>query len=355
MRIILFLLLSVNFFLSSDAQVKHLIQQQFNSSRVPGMVYAVVKADTIIEMHSLGFRRADKQTPEQVIQINDWFLIGSNTKAMTAYLAGKLVEKGALGWDTRLVEVLPHWQDTIHQAYQSVTLWQLLTLTAGVPAFTAGTEFAKFPKPATGTIAEKRKLFAQYVLQQPPVNAAGVFHYSNASYSIAALMLETVTGNTWENLLTEELKKEGIQIQFGWPNRIHIEQPWGHWALVNNKITALSPTVNYRLSFVEPAGDVNTGLPDYIKWIQLHLKGLQQPDNLLMKKLHDTTLTYAGGWAVKNGVSYHNGSDGAFYVTAELNHKNGIAFIMMANCGGKDANELIANCLQILREAYPSK
>lgn len=103
-------------------------------------------------------------------------------------------------------------------------------------------------------------------------NSEKLYNYSNAGYSIAALMLEKVSRKTWEQLTNQIMAKAmNVDVQYGWPNRRSLNQPYGHW-IENDTLKPLPPTVDYDLALGEPAGDISMTLPDYAKFIQLNLK-----------------------------------------------------------------------------------
>jgi len=63
----------------------------------------------------------------------DQFHLGSCTKAMTATLIAILVEKGKLGWDATLAELLPDLVEDMRPVYRTVTIRHLLAHRAGLP------------------------------------------------------------------------------------------------------------------------------------------------------------------------------------------------------------------------------
>ena len=98
-------------------------------------------------------------------------------------------------------------------------------------------------------------------------------------------MVEKVSGKTWENLVSETIKeKVNAVIHFSWPNKINLNQPYGHW-VENNKLVALSPEVDYNLAlgsyYISDLDDLfgsqylafaayNAGPNRVEKWIKTH-------------------------------------------------------------------------------------
>ena len=78
---------------SLDAMLRpHLAQHN-----LPALAAAAVVDGQIVAAGAVGTRRAGNDVP---VTLDDRFHIGSCTKAMTALLAGILVEAGKLRWDS---------------------------------------------------------------------------------------------------------------------------------------------------------------------------------------------------------------------------------------------------------------
>lgn len=100
---------------------------------------------------------------------------------------------------------------------------------------------------------------------------------SNADYIVAGLMLEKVSGKTYKQLVTAFGESVGISFNFDYPNITDVLQPWGHDAYLK----PLPPYDNYKLNWLLSAGNINVSLTDYIKFIQLQLKGLKGKTSIL--------------------------------------------------------------------------
>jgi len=201
-------------------------QQALDSLRtkyhLPAMLAAIIEPRRIHYVYG-GVRRNDQ--PAQ-ITLADYFHIGSNTKGITSLLAGKLVAQGKIRWDSKLLDVVPGLRASALPAYADVTLDALLSHRAGIPPYTTGAEIARLPA-FTGPLVEKRRQFAAFVLQQPPVlpGRGEAYAYSNAGYALAALMLEQVSQHSWEELVAATFRKLRLHYVIGFPNRSDAQQP----------------------------------------------------------------------------------------------------------------------------------
>ena len=112
---------------SLDAQLKPYLAQY----ELPALAVAVAKNGRIVAAGAVGVRRLGGNIP---VTLNDRFHIGSDTKAMTALLAGMLVDQGKLGWDSTPAQVFPEFAPDMDPGFAAVTLRQLLSHSSGLPS-----------------------------------------------------------------------------------------------------------------------------------------------------------------------------------------------------------------------------
>ena len=354
--------------LPSNPVVDQLVEEVRVKHNMPALAAMVVRSDSVVVASASGIRRNGSDAR---VTLSDRFHLGSNTKAMTATLLAGLVEDGALAWDTTPLDVFPALADSIHPAYQGVTLEQLLSHRAGLPAFTQGEEWNAMPR-VSGSHADQRFVFTSHVLRREPARTpASEFHYSNAGYTVAAAMAEQVAGATWEVLMRDRLfDKMDIAGEFGFPVAVDSAQPSGHF----ERGDTLRPS-RLRNSYepavmIGPAGDVNMNLPDYGRFLQLHLRGLRGSEHALLSAsaiqyLHesrggmspDSNLPgYGLGWVIHDHLgarsSSHAGSIGRFKARATIQPSRDLAVAVVANAGGKAADDATIELRDALLKRY---
>ncbi|MFL9843399.1 serine hydrolase domain-containing protein [Flavobacterium rhizosphaerae] len=326
---------------------------------IPELAYAVVSSDTIYELKTIGYKRSDIQNNTTKAAIDDYFHLGSNTKAITGLIAGYLVEKDKIKWDTKFYSLFPEMKKESNPAYTNITLADLLSHRAKVQPYTSGEEFNLLPE-FSGSKAQQRSLFVKYLLQQQPIQSNKLFDYSNGVYSAAALMLEKVSGKTWEELVDEILnQKLKLRYYIGWPNQKDLSQPWGH-LIEDGNIMALPSDHPYKLNYIEPAGDISMPITDYAQLIRLNLEGLRGKDNFLKSQtynyLHYGLSKYAIGWANTTDnneqLSEHSGSAGTFFCYTLIDKKRNRAYIIIANSATPQAQKAIFILRDKLIEKY---
>lgn len=335
---------------------------------VPALAAIVVRSDSVLALAATGVRRLG--TPDTV-RLTDRFHIGSNGKAMTATVIARLVEEGLLTWSTRPVDVLPELASSIHPAYREVTLQQLLGHQAGVPPYTtaAPVQAAERRMNAADAPRDQRRAFAAWLLQRPPHGASGTFAYSNAGYTLAAVMAEAAADEPWESLLQSRLAGPlGIHPRHGQPTRTDPAQPWGHrqryfLGLFPRGQYAPDPRETWNIGpLFGPAGDLALSAQDYAIFLQQHLAGLRGRDGVLraatIRHLHSGPEGYALGWGRSTfdglAASTHAGSEGTFYAVVILLPERDLAAAVLINSGAPAASQAAVETAKTLLRMHTS-
>ena len=181
-----------------------------------------------IEEAVAGLRVAGGESP---VQPGDLWHMGSNTKAMTATLAARLVEQGVMSWDATIAQGLAGLDLEIDAALRSATLEALLAHRAGVKS-NAGLVTALRLRgiDADRDLQADRLVYARAVLGEAG-GPGGEYRYSNAGYVIAAMMMEQAAGAPYEALMAREVFEPLGMERAGWgppgePGAA--DQPRGH-------------------------------------------------------------------------------------------------------------------------------
>ena len=170
------------------------IRQKFG---VPAMAAAVVTSEGIQFVGAVGVRKHGTEIP---VTLTDEWHLGSDTKAMTATVIARLVERGQLKWDTTLAEVFPELAAPMHPDFKTVTLRHLLSHRAGLPAN------LNLPQYSGDDVTALRLRAVREELAKPPTHPPGShYEYSNLGYIIAGAVVEKITGQSWEHAISAEL------------------------------------------------------------------------------------------------------------------------------------------------------
>ncbi len=319
---------------------------------VPELAYAVVSSDKVYELNVLGYKRVNTQ---RAAELNDKFRIGSNTKAITGFIAALLVKEGKIKWDTKFFDLFPEFKATSDPAHYNLTLLNLLSFRTKLYSYTYTYEKPE-QKDFTGDEVQQRYQFTKWFLQQPAITDTAGIQFSNLGYVAAGLMMEKVSGKSYKQLVNDLGKKLHIDFNFGQPNSLDSLQPWGH----NKDMVPEPPGDSYKLNWLLPAGNINMSLPDYVKFIQLQLQGLKGESTLLTATefhfLFFGLPGYAVGWFTDTDIHNHllsnnKGNPGSFLSRVVLCKDSDKACILLFNAQTEEANV----ALDVLSEYLSTK
>ncbi|MFI5120015.1 MAG: serine hydrolase domain-containing protein [Thermoanaerobaculia bacterium] len=251
----------------ADPQLAARLERARAAHGVPGMGAAVLRGGRLA-IAVTGRRRIDRDAP---VVDTDAFHLGSDTKAMTASVVARLVERGLLRWNETLGEALPQIAARMDPGFRAVTLDMLMRHVAGLPTgdaftpeFTAGFDDEHWP------IAKQRAWMAERFLSRPPIGTPGTrFAYSNYGYLILGHVLEHATGKTWEELMRREVFEPLAMTGCAFGPTATSARPDGNWAH-DVKDGAYVPTEEDNPPLIGPAGTVACPLVDWARFAAAH-------------------------------------------------------------------------------------
>ena len=322
--------------LPKQIDLKKVLAPVVDSNPLPALAAIVFDDQKVIASGAIGVRKFGDPTS---VTIEDSFHLGSCTKAMTATLAARIVERGDISWTTTVKEALD--LQKVDSGLENITLLELMSHTAGMPAILKNqwpdlwkTLYYRttWQKGAKGR-ADRLKV-AKLLFSASPAQAVGSYTYSNAGFMVAAAMLEAATDTEWENLMRTELFKPLGMKNCGFgpaarPDKV--DQPWPH-SLINDKPVLVTREWITRTMHIRapeswgnprslgPAGSVSCTISDWAKFGQLHLGDggdfISTESMSLLHEVRNTSSRYALGWysskpswAAGGTALTHNGSN----------------------------------------------
>lgn len=315
------------------------LQRILDETGAPALGGMVVTPTGIAFLEVAGRRRIDGPDP---VTVRDKWHLGSNTKAMTAALYGKLVEGGQAKWGATLRELFPDL--TLDPAWATTTLEAVMSHRAGlsdkgvigIPWLIAASD-DKRPLPA------QRIALVAKALAAAPKGKPGVFEYANINFVVAGAAIERLVGGDWEAAITDRLFKPlGMAgAGFGAPTG---DQPWGHRSLPFGigGLKAVDPAGSAdNPPALGPAGTVHMPLEDYAKFLRLFLNGggdYLTPDTIARLTTPAPGADYALGWGVAVGKPWargprlgHEGSNTMWHAKAIVAPARGVALVSVSN------------------------
>jgi CubicO group peptidase (beta-lactamase class C family) len=275
-------------------EITDFVASQMRAFRIPAAAVGIVRGDRVVYLR--GFGNADgagrpvtPQTP---------FLIGSNSKSLTALAVMQLVESGEVVLDAPVRSYLPWFRLKDEAASGSVTVRQLLNQTSGLPA---GAEFA--PE-GSDNYAHHAAELRRVGLSHPPGRS---FEYSDLNYELLGLLVEAVAGEPYDAYVHEHvlepLAMDSTYLTYEGARAHGLAR--GYRYLFGLPVPAETP--RYAPHSV-PAGGVATTAEDFCHFLIAQLNGgayagrsvLNQEGVALMHEpRRDLGSTYAMGWFVE--------------------------------------------------------
>jgi CubicO group peptidase (beta-lactamase class C family) len=168
------------------------------SAGIPGMAIGIVEGDAVTFARGFGVKALGKADP---VDADTIFPTGSTGKAFTVAALGILVDQGKIGWDDKVIDHLPGFQMYDPWVTREMTIRDLLVHRSGLGLGAGDLLFV----PRTNLTRAESVRRLRYI--KPATSFRSGFAYDNVLYMVAGQLIESVTGRTWEQFLTEEVLK----------------------------------------------------------------------------------------------------------------------------------------------------
>ena len=349
-----------------------LVDEFFLQHKLVGLCAAVMRGQHDIEIAAAGVRRLGGDDP---VTIADQWHIGSNAKAMTAFLCARMVERGKVDWGTSLSEVMGDIVANATPEVREVTLIDLLAHRSGVRD-SGFLSWIRTSRRDSRSPTEQRLALAKKLLTNAKWPArSDKAHYSNFGYCLAAAMLERATGTSWEDLMRSEVFSSlgMINAGFGAPGADGSAQPWGHAGFLRAEPKDPALKSSDFPPAIGPAGGIHSDMYDWARFARLFLSDLGSKNILSaegiirlttpLSTLKDIRTSfrpspYALGWVVfqpewGNGdVLAHAGSNMNFFASILVARQRNLALLIATNTSMFRAIKPVGKLQELLVAAY---
>jgi CubicO group peptidase (beta-lactamase class C family) len=322
---------------------------------LPAMGGAIFTTDGLVESGVTGVRKAGTTIP---VTADDLWHLGSDTKAMTATLAGTFVAEKKLSWDDKIISFFPEIADQVPAANKDITIAQVLSHHAGL---TPNLDWPTLAK--TGSLSEGRLAAARLALTTPSF-PPGAFHYANTDYVVIGAILEKIGGKPWEELMRERLFQPlGMtSAGFGGTGTMgEIDQPWPH--LESGAPSPFNGPLADNPEVMGPAGTVHGTMADWAKFLADQLRGGAGMKALLPTEIYAAIQTdrgdkYGFGWLVVDRpwaggkALTHAGSNTMNFCVCWLAPKKKFGVLVVGNQGGQKLQRACDDAAWALTKRY---
>ena len=266
------------------------LQAILDEMHVPGVSVAIVRKEGTEWVGAVGLANVERR---EAATADTLFRIGSTSKAFTALALLQLVEQGKLSLEdpvSRYVEDIPY--DNPWEATDPVLIADLLEHTAGWDDL----KLREFAQQAKGWTLHQGMTFdtGSHRSRWPPGTRMS---YANAGTTMAAAVVEQVTGQTLENYVAEHLFAP-----LGMRTANYLE-PVGLPATTLYHADGKTPYPYWHI-IVRPSGSINASAKDMAAYLAFYLsRGKAGEQAVVSSASVDRMEVPTRSWAAKEGVS----------------------------------------------------
>ncbi len=231
------------------------VEESRQKFEVPGCAVAVVKDGEIQFIKGYGNLAVDD---DRSVDTKTLFGMMSTTKAMTAVALGILVDQGKIKWEDRVIQHLPNFQLYDPFVTREARVKDLLTHNLGL----GNADFLW----AYNAKADQDFILKQMRLAEPVYSLRNGFIYQNIMYLVAGMVIEEVSGMTWERFMKEHVYQP-LSMENTFPNLAYSTQyhnrSKAHWHTDNGIVSIPEMPADA----IGPAGATWSTAEDVAKWM----------------------------------------------------------------------------------------
>jgi len=306
------------------------IRKRFNA---PGVAAAAIINGNLVAVGNAGVRGLDSKI---AVGDGDRSLVGSCGKAWTRLLIARLADRGLLGWDSTIGELLADVK--MRDVYRSVTIADILSHRGGLQPYTEITpQDTPILFDQSGTAHEQRAAFVAHLLmEKPATKPKSRFLYSNAGYGLLGYIAECLTNKSFEQAMRDEVFTPlGMSsTTVGMPQEVRNPPGWtGHMRTPKGFEAVVPPREG--LPALMPAGFMSCTIRDFAKISDLLCDiEAKKPTSFLSPATVLNLPELRPGGGGEGGILF--GGDGHYTAAFALWPSKGLAIVVQSNAGSSD-------------------
>jgi CubicO group peptidase (beta-lactamase class C family) len=330
----LLFLLTAPGFTQDPARLDQIVQSYVKSNQFMGTVL-VAKGDQVLLSKGYGSANLEWNIPNAP---STKFRLGSMTKQFTAAGILLLEERGKLKVEDPVKKYMPD----APAAWDKITIFHVLTHTAGIPNFTGFADYATteaLPSPAEKTVLR----FRDKPLDFEP---GSKFSYSNSGYVLLGYLIEKISGESYEKFLQEniftplEMKDSGYD-----SNSAVIPRRAAGYSLAAPGSNTLINAGFVNMSIPGGAGALYSTIEDLLKWERALFGGKVLSAASLQKMTTPFKDDYAFGVLVRTESGrkqiWHNGGIEGFNTAMAYYPDSKVVVAVLANVNGPTPDQML--------------
>jgi CubicO group peptidase (beta-lactamase class C family) len=313
----------------SDARdfkaVDDYLTAQMETAHIPGLSVAIVQGDQIV--YQKGYGQADSSGRPVMPQTP--FIIGSISKTFTALAVMQLVEAGKVELDAPAQRYLPWFRVANPQASAQITVRHLLNHTSGLPQ---KADTFLWTDQDDGVL-ERSVRYLQTVKLARPV---GTFGYSNANYQTLGLIVQTVSGQSYEAYIAQHIFAP-LEMQTSFASQEEAQRHGmaaGYQWIFGFPVPATLPYIRAEL----PAGFLICSAEDMAHYLLAQMNGgryldrsVLSPQGIAFMQTRSAGVPYGNGWDNGGTLVNQDGATANFQASVFFDPKARVGVFLAAN------------------------
>ena len=251
------------------AELARFVADGLETLGVPGAALGIVENGEVVLVRGFGVRDLQEKRP---VEADTLFMVASNTKALTTLLLARLVDRGAMRWETPVTTLLPSFRLGDPETTEKVLVEHLICACTGLPRqdFEWLFEFGDMtPEGAMATLGT----------MQPTSEFGELFQYSNPMAAAAGfvgghvLYPEAELGEAYDRAMRVEVFEPlGMaSTTFDFEKALAGDHALPYAPDVDGDVAPAVMGINYAVIPVRPAGAAWSTVPDMLSYVQMEL------------------------------------------------------------------------------------
>jgi CubicO group peptidase (beta-lactamase class C family) len=301
------------------------IAAQMEAAHIPGLSVAIVKGDQIVYLKGYGQadasgRAVTPQTP---------FIIGSISKTFTALAVMQLVEAGKVDLDAPAQRYLPWFRVADPQASAQITVRHLLNHTSGLPQ---KADTFLWTDQDAGVLERSVRYLKTVKLARP----IGQFGYSNANYQTLGLIVQTVSGQSYEDYVEQHIFAP-LEMQTSFASQeeaLRHGMVAGYQWMFGFPVPATLPYIRAEL----PAGFLICSAQDMAHYLIAQMNGghyrdrsILSPQGIAFMQTRSAGVAYGNGWDNGGALVNQDGATANYQASVFFDPKARVGVFLAAN------------------------
>ncbi len=296
--------------------------------------FLIAVGDEVIYHKAMGYSDVDKKIKNT---LDTKYEIGSCTKQFTATAVAKLADEGKLSLNDKISKYIKE-----IKTGKDIKIEQLMNMCSGLPDYLNEYIYSVESEEREEDSTLSKKEFINWLNDRDTIFEPGeCFSYCNSNYYILGMIIEEVTGESYESYIHDEIF---------YP--LYMDNSSLKMTDTNCKgylDSDFTPGIKIDSSYFYSAGEIVSTSTDMLRWLNAYTRGGVLSDKMFAKATNVGTdgFNYGYGWFVTDDYAYHTGNTELFYAVDIFTKKDDIKIVGLTNVNN---TTLQPTALSVLKE-----